>query len=43
MEDAVPFFRQRALACFCRRRKHQVLSAEWWHDMKEARWFIRNI
>jgi hypothetical protein len=31
MQDAAAFFRQRAGACFHRRRKHPVNSEDWRH------------
>ena len=40
MEHAESFFRQRAGACFHRRRKHPVLSGEWKHEVDDARKFI---
>jgi hypothetical protein len=41
MEDAALFFRQRAFACFHRRRRWPFLSAEWRHEVADARRFIR--
>ena len=41
MQDAALFFRQRALACFHRRRKYPLLSPEWQHEVDDARYFIR--
>lgn len=41
MEDAALFFRQRAYACFCRRRKYPFLSDDWRHEVEDARRFIR--
>ena len=41
MQDPASSFRQRAGACFRRRRKHPVLSAGWRHEVEDARMFIR--
>jgi hypothetical protein len=41
MQDAALFFHYTALACFHRRRKHSVLSANWQHELDDARKFIR--
>jgi DNA invertase Pin-like site-specific DNA recombinase len=41
MQDAALFFRHTALACFHRRRKYPVLSAQWRHEVNDARRFIR--
>ena len=41
IQDLAKFFRQRAGAVFDRRRKHAVISAEWLHEVNEARTFIR--
>ena len=40
MRDAELFFRQRARACFHRRRKYPVLSEEWRHEVDDCRKFI---
>jgi Protein of unknown function (DUF2442) len=41
MQDPALFFRHTALACFHRRRKYPVLSADWQHEVDDARSFIR--
>jgi hypothetical protein len=41
MEDVALFFRQRALACFHRRRRWPFFSAAWRHEVADARRFIR--
>jgi hypothetical protein len=39
MEDYAAFCRQRADACFHRRRKYPVLSENWRHEVSDARQF----
>jgi hypothetical protein len=41
MQDPALFFRHTALACFHRRSKYPVLSADWQHEVDDARRFIR--
>jgi hypothetical protein len=40
MQDPALFFRQRALACFHRRRHWPLLSPQWRHEIEDARRFI---
>ena len=41
MQDAALFFRHRAISSFHRRRLYPVLSADWRHEVEDARRFIR--
>ena len=41
MQDAALFFRHTALGCFHRRRLYPVRSADWQHEVDDARRFIR--
>ena len=41
MEDYAAFCRQRAVACFHRRRRWLFLSPAWRHEVDDARSFIR--
>jgi hypothetical protein len=41
MEDYAAFCRQRAVACFHRRRRWPFLSPAWRHEVNDARDFIR--
>lgn len=41
MQDYASFCRQRAQACFHRRRRYQILSDEWRHEVADARRFIK--
>jgi hypothetical protein len=41
MEDYAAFCRQRAVACFHRRRRWPFLSPAWRHEVDDARSFIR--
>jgi hypothetical protein len=40
MRDPASFFRQRASACFHRRRKYPVNSDDWLHEVNSARRFV---
>lgn len=42
MQDAALFFRHQAYSCFHRRRLYLLLSAEWRHEVDDARRFIRH-
>ncbi len=42
MQDYAAFCRQRAFACFHRRRRWPFLSPAWRHEVDDARRFIRS-
>jgi hypothetical protein len=42
MEDYAAFCRQRAVACFHRRRRWPFLSPAWRHEVNDARDFTRS-